>query len=176
MAFVGFNIIGAIGLDLTLKCITAVTTSAQGIYSLVNNISNNKQEPSIGRLLQELDIDADIRILETLLKEFNVNKHHTETLGMCLEGVERCVRDIETLLYEIQLRLDYNKSLWFSFRAYGFTDLIEKLKLLKITLENRKKNLFEIIKINAYLNVDKKKNNKLPVIEMSLTDTDIMLV
>jgi hypothetical protein len=157
MALVGFNILGAIGLDLTLKCVTAVTTSAQGIYSLVTSISSNKQEPSIGKLLEELDIGADIRTLESLLKEFNVKKHHTETLAICLELLQKCVEEIEIQLNEVQLRLSYNKSLWVSVRAYTFTDVIDKMRLLKHTLDNRKNNLFEVIKINGYLNVDPKR-------------------
>lgn len=155
MAFVGFNIIGGLGLDLTLKCVTAVTASAQGIYSLISSISSNKHEPTIGKLLEELDINVDVCMLETMMKEFNVEKHYTKTLSFCLKELEKCLKEIEKILHEIKLRLDYNDSLWVSsFRAYTFTDIIDKLKSLKKTLDNRKNNLFEVIKINEYLNID----------------------
>lgn len=175
MASIGI-FIGTIGLDLTLKCITAVTASAQSIYTLASSISSNKQEPSISKLLQELDIVADIQAIELIIKDFNIKKHHTRPLSSCLESLEKCVKEIETQLYEIQVRLCYNKTLWTSLWAYKFTDVIENLKSLKIVLDNRKTMLFEVIKINGYLETKNEEPIKLEtLLNVSVLEDELLV-
>lgn len=150
----GATIIRTIGLDLTIKCITGLTASAQGIYGLVSNISNNSHTPDIGNVVRELDLATDVSILESLLKEINIERHHTQTLAICLEKLRECVREIENQLIEMNTRLMYNKSLWIavSMRSYGFTDIIDKLRILKKNMDSRRQMLFEVLKINGYLN------------------------
>lgn len=156
MEYVGIIITKSVGIDFTIKCITTLTTSAQGIYSLVSSISSSSiyaSDQDISKFLKELDIHSDISILEILIKEIDIHKHHTQTLSQCLEKLQECVINIENELIEINKRLLYNKSLWIaiSMRSYGFQDIIENLKILKVNLKNRKKMLFDVIKINDYL-------------------------
>jgi hypothetical protein len=150
----GVTIIKSIGLDLTIKCITGLTSSAQGIYNLLTNIKTSSYSEDISKVLKELDMENDILILESLLKEINIEKHHTKTLALCLESLRECVVSIEKILIEINTRIIYNKSLWIgtSVRSYTFDDIIESLKIFNSNLNNRKKTLFEVIKINQYLN------------------------
>ena len=84
---IGANVIRTIGLDLTLKCVSVLTTSAQGIYSLITNIKSSHPlyVEDVSKILKELDLENDILILESLLKEINIEKHHTKTLALCLE-------------------------------------------------------------------------------------------
>jgi len=140
----------SIGID---TCIKTVTMSAQGIYSIVTTLTSPSTTPSISYVIKELDLIAEVSVLETLLKEIDLNKHHTETLTLCVKSLEECVLQIEKNLKIVQERSDYNNSLWIltSLRSYGFDDLISTLKLLKLNLSSRKKTLFNVLKINNFL-------------------------
>ncbi len=150
-----YLLLKTIGIDLTLKCVNIVSTSVHSIYNLVSTVRASATNViEITKLLKELDIDNDVILIESLLQEINLEKFHSKTLAICLERLKECVLEIENDLKIINDRLTYNNSLWYgkSFRTYAFDDKIESLKLLKLNLDNRKKNLFEIIKINNYLN------------------------
>ena len=153
---IGANVIRTIGLDLTLKCVSVLTTSAQGIYSLITNIKSTHPlyVEDVSKILKELYLEKYILILESLLKEINIEKHHTKTLALCLESLKTCVLEIENVLGTINNRVIYNKSLWLgkSIRSFGFEDIISSLQLLKKNMDNRTNKLFEVIKINHKLN------------------------
>ena len=150
----GVTVLRSIGLDLTLKCISTLTISAQSVYSLLTNIKSSAHTKDLTNVLREMDLENDILILESILKEIDLEHHHTKTLALCLESLKVCVFEIENKLSEVNNRIIYNKSLWLasSMRSYVFDDIIDSLKLLKSNLDNRKKTLFEVIKINSYLN------------------------
>lgn len=149
----GATIIRSIGLDLTFKCMDVLASSTRGVYNLLSNLHSSSSS-EVKSFLRELDMTNDILILESLLKEIDIEKRHTKTLALCLEGLKDCVSNIEKTIVEMHERSIYNNSLWFgkSFRTYGFTDIMESLKFQKSILDNRKKTLFEILKINNYLN------------------------
>lgn len=145
--------IGGIGLSLAANCITTLTASANGIYTLIGNISSSGIIPDITRFLNESDIEDQIRTLELLLKEIDIHKNPTRTLGASLASLQECVSQIEEILHDVKTRMEYNKSLWFliSIRSYGFSDIVQKLTTLKMTLDTRQHKLFDILKINGYL-------------------------
>lgn len=167
--------IAYIGLDLTIRCISTLTTSAQGIFLLCNNI--NKNNIDITYFIKKLDIYADINVLEILLKEIDLEKHYSQTLAMCLKNLQECVSDIELQLIFIHNRINYNKSLWyiFQYKSFKFTDIISELEILKKKLDNRKNLLFDILKINQFINY---KHNipilNIPPLNTDLVDTDFI--
>ena len=140
----------SIGID---TCIKTVTMSAQGIYGIITTLTSPSTTPSISYVIKELDLATEVSVLETLLSEIDLEKHHTETLNKCVKSLEECVLQIEANLKTVQERSDYNNSLWIftSMRSYGFDDLVSALRLLKCNLSSRKKTLFNVIKINTYL-------------------------
>lgn len=166
--------------DLTLMCIKTVTSSAQGIYGLITAL-NSSSVGSISHVLRELDLETDVLILESLLKEIDVDKHHTETLSLCLKSLEECVLKIETALKTVHERISYNNSIWLfsTMRSYSFDDLADSLKILKLNLNNRKKTLFDVIKINPFLkctsteinNLDNKQSNDKPIDYFSIVNS-----
>jgi hypothetical protein len=145
--------LGGIGLSLAANCITTLTTSANGIYTLIGNISSSGIIPDITRFLNESDIEDQIRTLEFLLKEIDIHKNPTRTLSASLASLQECVSKIEEILHDVKTRMEYNKSLWFlvSIRSYGFSDIVQRLKTLKMTLDNRQNKLIDILKINVFL-------------------------
>lgn len=148
------TVLGGVGLSLLANCISSLTTSANGIYTLIGNIIHNRSTaPDIYMFLKESDIQTNIQILTVFIKEINIGDQCTKSLTISLNALKDCVSDIEEKLHEVKKRIDYNKSLWFfiSYRSYNFLDIVCELKLLKITLDNRWKNLIDILKINNCL-------------------------
>lgn len=140
-------------LDLTLKCISTLTSSVHGISGLISNIYSQKETMDINKFIKESDLEYDIKLLENIIKEIDIEKNHTNSLAISIHSLKECLCDIEQILDEVQRRYAYNKSLllFSSFRSLDFKDLFAKLKLEKSTLDNRKNTLFDVIRINNYL-------------------------
>jgi hypothetical protein len=153
MAFIAG--VGIMTIDLTVKAISAIGTSTAGIYSIIDSISYFKRH-DVNSLLIELDIQEHIKVLLSLLNEINLDKHHTQTLALCVGQLRDSIVDIEKELIKTHTRLNYNNSLWIkTFRTYNFDDIIATLKILNMQLNNRKNMLFEILKINSDLDTNK---------------------
>lgn len=143
-----------IGIELTLKCISTLTASSHGIYSLLKNIGSTG-DADITTILKQLDLEVSVKILETLIKDlaFEIRIYHSQTLSLCVQELKNCVEQIESELKTIKNRLDYNNSLWVfkSMRSYGFIDSIKNITIFKSNLENRKRLLFDVLKVNNHL-------------------------
>lgn len=153
-AILGSPTLSTICIQTTIQCLQTLAVTTQEIYGFITTIKTTTHHIDITNLLIELDLEPEVLVLESLLKEINIEKHHTQTLAICLKLLEDCLTDILKLLSEVNKRLDYNKKLWVSFygsRSYKFDDLGNKLRFYKANLDKRKDNLFEIIKINKYL-------------------------
>jgi hypothetical protein len=137
--------------SLCIEPICRVTSSAQGIHSVMSNIYSYTTYADIINSLKKLDIEASVRILEKLVKELNV-KNQTKTVEECFNLLKKCISDIENELGDIHEKLSYNRSIrYFTyFRSFKFTDSIIRLEELKNQLDNRTKMLFLILN-----NVDK---------------------
>lgn len=143
-----YLIVKTLSIDFTLKCLSILSGSVKSIYNLATSLkSTNNIE--INKIIKELDIDNDVILIESLLQEIDIEKIHSKTIALCLNSIKELILEIEKTFDEINKRNNYNNSLWYgkSMREYKFDDLIESLKILKISLDNRKKNLFELIKI-----------------------------
>ena len=156
----GAVLVNTVGLNFTIQCVLALTSSTQTICGTISNIvtSNAINSKDIVCLVKELDLSTDMVILESLLKEINIEKYYTQTFGLCLQSLRECITTLQNELIETNRRILYNDSLWiFKYsRSYGFDDLVIKLKISKKTLENRKKLLFEVFNMSDKL---KKINN-----------------
>jgi hypothetical protein len=155
----GAVLVNTVGLNFTIQCLSALTSSTQIICGSVGNIvtSNAINSQDIVRLVKELDLSTDMLILESLLKEINIEKYNSRTFELCLQSLKECITNLQNELIEVNRRISYNDSLWiFKYtRSYGFDDLINKLKISKITLENRKKLLFEVFNMSdKFKNMD----------------------
>jgi hypothetical protein len=137
---------------IMLDPLCRVSSSAQGIYSLMSNITSFTSYPNIIVALKELDLEASVRVLEKLLKEIII-KNKTKTLDENLSLLKKCISDIEKELIIVHEKLAYNSGVSYFkyFRTYKFTTSIERLRVLKSQLENRKHMLFDILRINSEL-------------------------
>lgn len=156
MNYIAPSIVGYIGFDLTIKCLTGITSSATNICSLLTYISTHSGHADIIFEIQKMDLDTDIEGTTILLTELQprINETtHTQSLAYNVKKLHEIINKIEMLLISIHEKLAYNKSLIVAsgLRAYKIENDIEVLKSLKNTFKERRTTLFEIIKINPYL-------------------------
>jgi hypothetical protein len=147
-------ILGTIGIQMTLQCLQTLANTTQEIYGFITTIKTTTHHVNIGSLLMELDLASEILVLESMLKEINVEKNHTQTLAICLKLLQDCLNDIHALLAEVNKRIEYNTKLWvtgYGMREYKFDDLSDRLRFLSANLRNRKQNLIDVIQMNDFL-------------------------
>lgn len=149
---IGGTIIRTIGIDLTLKCISTITSSAHSIYGLISGLTSGPRPQDVVTVLKKLDIEQKVRVLESLIKNLRLGKH-SETLSLCLDGLKQCLNNIEAELVIVQNRVTYNHSLWFfkGWRAWSFDDCIINLTTFNDMLESRRNMFFEVLKVDNEL-------------------------
>jgi hypothetical protein len=143
---------GMLLVPLCIDPLCKVSSSAQGIYSLMSNITSFTTYPNIVMALKSLDIEASIKVLEKYLKELNL-KNKSRTMEQCINSLKECIVDIEKELSVIHEKLAYNSTVKYLtyFRTYKFVSSIDNLTMLKNQLDNRTKLFFEILKSNNIL-------------------------
>lgn len=156
MNYIAPSIVGYIGFDLTIKCLTSITSSATNICSLLTYISTHTAHSDVIFEIKHMDLDTDIEGTTILLNELQHSlneKNHTQSLAYHIKKLHNSINDIEMSLIDIHTKLGFNKSLMIGsgFRSYKLEGDIENLKALKKTFKERRMTLFEIIKINPHL-------------------------
>lgn len=143
---------GMLLVPLCVEPLCRFSSSAQGIYGLMSNISSFTTYPNVINTIKELDIEASVRVLEKLVKELRV-KNKTKTLDESLNLLKKCIVEIENELAAIHEKLVYNAQVWYfqTFRSYKFSSHTSKLRLLKMQLDNRTQMFFKILKANDEL-------------------------
>ncbi len=156
MNYIAPSIVGYIGFDLTIKCLTGITSSATNICSLLTYISAHSTHADIVLEIQNMDLDTDIEGTTILLTELQPRLNessHTQSLAYHVKKLHEIINKIEMLLISIHEKMAYNNSLVVApgFRAHKIENDIAILKSLNNTFKERRTTLFEIIKINPYL-------------------------
>ena len=150
MAFLFGHLIGQavmqkVGLDIGMKVIGGVASSAKQISSLLGFIKSENYQSDLTQFLRKTDIEVTIKILECIVSELRVNNETPVSVINSLKSLHESLVCIENELQDIKRRLQYNKSLYVfkSLRSYGFKS---KMKILNDNLEilNNRKKLLEI--------------------------------
>lgn len=143
---------GMIFIPLCFEPISKFSSSAQGVYSVMSNISSFTTYPSVINALKELDIEASVRILDKMIKELNI-KNKTKTIDESIMLLKEVIMNIENELNIIHQGLAYNATLYYLkyFRSYNFKESIEKIRVLKIQLDNRTNIFFKVLRNNNEL-------------------------
>lgn len=156
MNYIAPSIVGYIGFDLTIKCLTSITSSATNICSLLTYINSYSEHADIIFEIQSLDLDTDIEGTTLLLLELQPKLNeitHTQSLAFNVKKLNEIINNIEMLLISLHEKMAYNKSLIIAsgMRSHKLEGDILKLKSLKHIFKERRTTLFEVIKINPYL-------------------------
>jgi len=138
-----------------IQCVGGITTIAQTIYGLIGYIGSESKTP-IYEIIRDMDIEFKVKILESLLKDINQEHKNSHTIKLCLNELECLLHKIATELQSIKGKIKYNNSLWVTyFRTYDFKDSAETLKQFNTTLGVRSDMLFNILKIDNKLMLEK---------------------
>ena len=152
MEVITHEVVKRVGMDITVKILSGLSSSAHGIYGLLYYIQN-ESKTKIGKELEDTDVKTTIKILENFISELDVNENTPETIIFCIKKVHNTLINIENNLKLIYEKIKYNNSLWVlsSMRSYNFNDNIKNIKKELIKLENRRKLLFDTLKLSNTL-------------------------
>jgi hypothetical protein len=144
--------IKTMGLDGALGCINAFTNTTSNIYLLIKKFSTLPESQSVTEYIRETDLELKLKLLDCVVRSIDT-RHNTEALELSIYSLKQCIAEMNSVLEDIDHRLQYNTSLWLirSVRSYGFTDLYDKLKLHSQILDDRRHLLIEVLHINHYL-------------------------
>jgi hypothetical protein len=154
-------------IPLCVDPICKITSSAQGIYSLMNSISSYSSDKLIIDELKKMDIMNTLRIYEKIISELSVT-NKTESYDITITSINECLEEIELELTKIYNKLEYNNKIYFfhSARSYKLSSSINELKRLQSQLNNRISILSFILNNSKYL-ISKKNES---IIDMSIID------
>ena len=145
-------LLGQIGLELTLSCISGFTSAASSIFYITDVVSTYKGENAkIITTILDLDIANSVKVLEQLLNELEITEESSNTLHICIKSLHDVIKQIEHEFSEIQNKLEYNRSLYVfkNLRSCKFNNTIKRLTTLKSILDNRRDLLFRTISMDS---------------------------
>ena len=130
-------------------CIKNMSTS---IYGLLEYIISNPDNILLNTLAS-LDIEFEVRIMESLISDIKTDEISSVTFNLCLTALKDCVAKIEKELQTIHKKMQYNNSIYLfkSWRSYPFTNNVNILHTYSNILKKRSKMLFSILKISPDL-------------------------
>lgn len=162
--------------------ISTISTVTMGTCRLVTSIYTYKN-PDVTRVIRELDIDRRLMLIQSVLNtiEHSSTQTHTEAkmklndlektqifelvgaetdlqndpIELCLMYLHEIIQEIHNDLKELDLRISYHHTKWFSsWRTLDISSSIESLKLNSKLLNSR---FDDLTKISMFL-ANKKKN------------------
>lgn len=132
-----------IGSDIMTK---AISDSANTIYNLLYGLVNNG-DPELDRVLEELDVCAQMRCVESVTSNLEANQI-THTLHICLEQLHEIICRIREDLRQIRGNMEVHKQRYFaSYRRPGNSVQIRNMRRHKQTLDQRLDMLMKVIQI-----------------------------
>ena len=150
---IGQAVMQKVGLDLGMRVIGGVASSAKRISSLLGFIKSEDDKSDLMKYLKKTDIEVTVKILECIVSELCVDDSTPVSVINSLKGLRESLVCIESELKDIKERLQYNRSLYVfkALRSYGFKSKMRNLSDNLDVLANRKKLLFETIEISSSL-------------------------
>lgn len=137
----------------------AAVITAVGKTMLINTMTNlyvflNETE-NVDHLIEELDIESELKLVETLIMEIKVD---TNTIELCIEQLQKIINEIHQEFDCIEKEMKIHKTRYFYYyRIPNCIENIENLKLLKKEMKDKTDRLLQISKI--VVEVENKHNN-----------------
>jgi len=118
--------------------IKSVTTISSGLVSSLSYLITISYDKELMQILLSTDIINDIKIIKNFLDGNNIKKIENKTVIECINDINETLKNLEIIIKNITDKIEYNKSLWFSyFRKYNLHQDREDLKILISQLEHR---------------------------------------
>lgn len=164
-----------VGINFAIKCVSMISSTTQGIYSITQNIYKSDPNSDIAKVLRETDIELRVQVLETFIAQIDTTKIDNQATLLCLDSLKICLQNIEKELKQIYDRLIYNRSLWFAsgLRSYSFKNNVIRITSHSKVLSQRQKMLFELLKTPQNQHIYRNKDEIKPtILEHKIDDFD----
>jgi hypothetical protein len=157
MATTAAIVLGTLSLDVGIKIVSGVSSSAKNIAGLIGFIKDKGYNNEMVKTLENTDIEATINVINLFIIELdNINSNTPSSLMQCIKNIHQTINDVEDELTKIKTRLEYNKSIKFFsyFRTYGFQNSMKRIKKHKLVLEERWNLLRQTLELKQHLKKD----------------------
>jgi len=160
---------GIVGITTVSSVINSIGIITYNIYNLIGTIrvSKNTYHKEIINILVKTDIEHNIRLVQSILKELPLYYNTSNSTMIILKDIKDIMKKIENQLIDIHNKIIYNSSivLLSNWRSYNFKEHLDELTILIEVFERRKDNLFKLISIFKSSKIDITENSKLLAIE-----------
>lgn len=169
------QVITNMGISAIVSSIYTITSTSHSIYDTIKNMSLSSQQKknNVYHNIKKLDLEATIKIINSMLQEIPKEKIYSKTILLCLESLKEIIIDIEYELFNLNTMIDYNDSLWVlkNFRSCDCSTSLKKLVDYKNILDNRRNLLTDCLQIKY----DFKQNDSSMIIVEDLQQSNIIL-
>lgn len=150
-------VLGALSLDVGLRIVSGVSSSAKNIAGLMGIIKEKGYNSEMLKTLESTDIEATINVINLFITELDdINDNTPSSLMQCLKNIHESIQHIEGELKKIKERLEYNKTIkYFTYvRTYGFKNSMKRIQKHKLVLEERWNLLRQTLELKKHLKKD----------------------
>ena len=144
-------VIGTIGMVTASSIVSSITSLSSNIFTLVSYIrlTKNNNYNDIIKIINNTDIEATIKLLQTIITEIPVYYNSSLSVVTALKNVQEIIGLIEDELKEIHKKITYNTQLYFmsNWRSYDCKDNLDSIEIKVNILDRRRDNLFKILEV-----------------------------
>jgi hypothetical protein len=130
--------------EIIIKSISSLSLS---IYNL-RSLSTDKE---LEQIILSSDIINDIVLIKNFIEDRNDSLTlNNKTIILCIDKLNMTIIDLETNIQLVIKKIEYNKSVWFSyFRSYNIKEDKEKIILLIQQLKHRFDMMVKMLNITS---------------------------
>lgn len=158
--FLVADILKGVGINLVIGSLRVISSTTSNIYNLMSYIKESQND--VSRIIMKTDIETTIKILDTMLTDlglsdapingttsfssdtqskalvqFSSPECKVKTFMVVIDSLKECLSEIEKELGVIQTTIEYNNSVWFSWRAVDLSKHVENISMHNNILKNR---------------------------------------
>lgn len=130
---------------------------SEGTKSLYENVAGilSYHLPEVQQIINDIDINNDIKIINNLIKEVRNNDINSPTFDAALNSIDEILASINNEIKNIETEIINHKQKWFNtWRTPNYSKNITTLKNMKSKLNNRLDNLVKITQVLNNLNIN----------------------
>lgn len=130
---------------------------SEGTKSLCENVAGilSYHLPEVQQIINDIDINNDIKIINNLIKEVRNNDINSPTFDTALNSIDEILTSINNEIKNIETEIINHKQKWFNtWRTPNYSKNITTLKNMKLKLNNRLDNLVKITQVLNNLNIN----------------------
>jgi hypothetical protein len=123
---------------------------ASMIYDIYGLLKDTTTHPMVFSVMVELDLEADLKVIEALVAQFNLENFEAEhPVTISLKNVEEMISKIKSEMIDIKTIADSHKQKWFHYwRNPDCKPQLKRLTRNKKILDKRVDMLIDLLKVS----------------------------